>query len=221
VTYGTGPLSSPSMPEFPGLPSRENVRRWLKDRRQVEKRGIELLMEHYGRCKHTSDFLHMRSILERRSLARPSLESEKEQLGALVLVLATDHVPFFGTRRRKRAAIDNHVLALLLDNYQQERRKGRNATVARSKARDAKNLEGKLARASDRRIENLLVRARAMFRALISIEPDASIRPRGDFEARIWHFHLNGPSRRSEDAIVEWSANDPNGVVVFDSKVTE
>lgn len=223
VTYGTGSLSKPSMPEFPGWPSRENVQRWLMTRREAEERGIKLLIKHYSHRQHSSDFLHFRSVAERGTVPRSSLESENDLLRALVLALATHHVPFFSAARKKRATINNHVLAVLLQNYQQERRKGRSSTVARSKARAAKNLKGMLARTSDRRIKNLLVIARVKFKALISIEADASIKPRGDFEARIWHFHLTGPghSRGSEDAIVEWSANDPNGVVVTDSKVTE
>lgn len=217
ATYGSGPLSRPSMPAFPGWPSRNNLKKWSRTRSEAEQQGIQLLIEHYAsQSGSVSDFQLVRSLLERRSIAAPSLETEAEQLRALVLALATDHVPFFSPKRTKRTAIDVYVLAQLLKRYQEELNKGRSAREARSKAKVTKGLCDKLAGVSDRRIQNLLSQARTAFKALVTLGPEGAITPVGDLERRIWQ-NLTRAESLNENAhvTVEWSSADPDSVVVF------
>lgn len=221
ATYGTGPLSRPSMPEFPRWPSRNNIRKWLQRRGKAEQKGIDLLVQHYGRKKSPRGYIELlQAFNERRLLGRPEIQSEVESLRNLLLVLAAQHVPYFGVRSKKRATIDNHVLARLLRDYQQALKKGYRANVARRKA--ALGLPGNLASASDGRIANLISRARVLFRNIVNAKRDGSIIVRGPFEERMWKFHLGGPPNEIE-GVIEPSAHDPDAITVYlpEPKITQ
>lgn len=217
ATYGSGSLSRPSMPTFPGWPSHNNLKKWSKARRKTEEQGIKLLMEYYAsQHRSLSEFQVIRSLLERRSMNLSSLESEAEQLRALVLALAEQHVPFFKPKRTKRAAIDIYVLAHLLNSYQEEVKKGLGRRRARSKAQTAEGLRGKLEGVSDRRIQNLLAQARTTFKELVTAGSDGSITPAGKLEARVWQKLKSArPVNNDASISVEWSPNDADSIVVF------
>lgn len=204
------------MPRFPRIPSWNNIEKWLKARKEMELAGIELLTRHYSARGSEHDFESIRMLLERRSVSRSALQSENERLQALLLALATDHVPFFTAKEKKRATVDNHLLARLLRDYQQEIKSGRTPRSARSKA--ARKLPGKLANASDARIKNLLAKARTAFRNLVVLTSKGSLRPIRAREAHIWQFLLESraPSDNRIRARREPHATDRDGIVIVD-----
>lgn len=216
ITYGSGRLSRPSMPEFPRHPSLNNIKEWLRERNKFEQEGIELLIAHYcERLPKSTDINeYFRALLERRAVSRSSLESEYEKLRSLLLALASDHVPYFSSSRRKSSTIDNHALARLLDDYYGQLRKGHRPIEARAIVR--RRMHGRLAGATDARMQNLLSKARKMFMdTVVKIATNNSLEPIGPFEARIWDFHLNGPRSDLASRVTrEPNPDNPDGVLI-------
>lgn len=191
-----GRLLRPSIPEFPGRPSRRNIDQWCREKTLREHEGVRLLLEHYG-------------------IGKSALQSERDKLFDLVVALACDHrVPFFRSRTSTRSTWDGFLLAQLLHVYQASIKRGRPPERARAAARE--RLPGKLANASDKTIKNQLAIARRTFRPIVRTTPNGRLEPIGESGARWWQFMLNGPNPQPGDENITFgpSPYDQDSVLV-------
>ncbi len=209
ATYGKGPLSRPSIPDRPGWPSKNNNKKWLTAIQRAHNTGIDLLLKYYSEEAKVQRRAEPWSVVGWPVL-KSSILSETEVLRNLVICLAMDHVPFFQVRKKKKKAVDNHVLAKLLHEYYGALQENHDKHAARKKA--ARKLP-RSARLSDRRIQNVLSQARRMYiNNLVVVTEDGSLRPTGKLQGRLWGSLVKGAP--SSAIAIEPDPHDSDGILV-------